>query len=589
MKTHTRHRWFAALIAAVAIAGLSLSSGTSVGAQSTPSTVPAATPETATPEVQPASLGPIGHQGRWLTTADGRVLMLNGTNFVDKNLFTPAGYGFEEDDAQWLAANGFDAVRLGFNAGAVMPTPGVIDTAYVDSFVETVELLEANGLLVLIDLHQDGWGPSLGSNGFPEWMTLTHGAENTGTPFPLYYLTNPAIQVAFDSFWANEKGPGDVPLQDRVATVFDVMAQRLAGSDAILGWDLLNEPWPGTNFGPCIESGPGCPAQDKASLDPYYSRMTGAIRNAGAEQLVFGEPWVLFNFGEPDTNIALPGGDANSGLSFHVYPLSDDKVPVVMDKAEAWSATTGGALLNTEFGANPDPKFTDMNIKEFDRALIPWMHWAYNENTIEDLKAPPSDHEADNVDALVRPHPLAIGGTPTRLDYDLPTRVMRFTWDTTGPDGTQFPADTETVFQVAPRTYPKGYKVLTVGATVTSEPNAASLTVVADGSTAEPKVVVYPADSPTPSLDFPEVELPATPITPGPSTDEPPAAEPSSNGNAPSDGNAPSNGKAPSDGNAPSNGKAPSAGNQPTDGNEAGAPVASTGPITAPLTPRFTG
>lgn len=48
--------------------------------------------------------------------------------------------------------------------------------------------------------------------------------------------------------------------------------------------------------------------------------MTGAIRNAGAEQLVFGEPWVLFNFGEPDTNIALPGGDANSGLSFHVYP-----------------------------------------------------------------------------------------------------------------------------------------------------------------------------------------------------------------------------------------------------------------------------
>jgi hypothetical protein len=131
----------------------------------------------------------------------------------------------------------------------------------------------------------------------------------------------------------------------------------------------------------------------------------------------------------------LPGGDANSGLSFHVYPLSDDKVPVVMDKAEAWSAATGGALLNTEFGANPDPKFTDMNIKEFDRALIPWMHWAYNENTIEDLKAPPSDNEADNVDALVRPHPLAVGGTPTRLDYDLPTRVMRFTWDTTGPDG----------------------------------------------------------------------------------------------------------------------------------------------------------
>ncbi len=519
MTTTLRRRAATGLCAIVMIASMALVNSTSAGAQSDP------------PEVAPASLGPIGHEGRWLTTADGRVLMLNGTNFVDKNLFTPAGYGFAEDDAQWLAANGFDVVRLGFNAGAVMPTPGVIDEAYLDSFIETVELLEANGLLVMIDLHQDGWGPTLGSNGFPEWMTLTHGAENTGTPFPLYYVTNPAIQAAFDSFWGNEKGPGDVPIQDQVAKVFDAMAQRLADSDAILGWDLINEPWPGTDFGPCLETGPGCPDQEKSSLDPFYSRMTKAIRGAGAEQLVFGEPWVLFNFGETDTDIALPGGDPNSGMSFHVYALSNDKIPVVMDKAEAWQKKTGGALVNTEFGANPDPEYTDLHIKEFDKALVPWMHWAYNENTIEDLKAPPEDNEATNVDALVRPHPLAVGGTPTRLDYDLAERVMRFTWDTARPDGTQSAADTETVFQVAPRTYPKGYKVLTVGATVTSEPGAASLTVVPDGSGAEPKVVVYPADAAPPSLDFPAAPVvtpPATPgaPTPGAPTPTPPGAGP---------------------------------------------------------------
>ena len=150
---------------------------------------------------------------------------------------------------------------------------------------------------------------------------------------------------------------------------------------------------------------------------------------------------------------------------------------------------------------------------------------AYNENTIGNLKAPPGQSEADAVDAIVRPHPLAVGGTPTRLHYQLAERVMRFTWDTTGPDGTQSPADTESVFQVAPRTYPKGYKVLTVGATVTSPSDAASLTVVADGSGDEPKVVVYPADAEPPSLDFPEDQAaPSDDTAPPPSPDSSPSA-----------------------------------------------------------------
>ena len=32
-------------------------------------------------------------------------------------------------------------------------------------------------------------------------MTLTDGATNTHTGFPLYYVTNPAIQAAFQNLW----------------------------------------------------------------------------------------------------------------------------------------------------------------------------------------------------------------------------------------------------------------------------------------------------------------------------------------------------------------------------------------------------
>ena len=152
------------------------------------------------------STGPglISHDGRWLTDSQGRVVLLHGVNLVAKGPETPAERGFDDDDAQWLQDNGFDAVRLGLSPDAFMPTPGAVDPAYLTSFAATAQLLTDHGLLVLVDLHQDGWGPVTSGNGFPEWMTFTHGATNTHTGFPLYYVTNPAIRAAFDGFWSKE-------------------------------------------------------------------------------------------------------------------------------------------------------------------------------------------------------------------------------------------------------------------------------------------------------------------------------------------------------------------------------------------------
>ena len=179
------------------------------------------------------------------------MLLLHGVNFVAKvDGETPAEMGFGDDDAQFLADNGFDVVRLGLTAGSIMPSPGVIDTAYL-AFRQTIDTITGHGLLVLVDLHQDGWGPSLGSDGFPEWMTITHGAENTHTGFPLYYITNPAIQAAFDSFWGNEAGPESIGIQDRVGTMMAALAESVGNNSGVLGYDLLNEPWPGTVWQPC--------------------------------------------------------------------------------------------------------------------------------------------------------------------------------------------------------------------------------------------------------------------------------------------------------------------------------------------------
>ncbi len=470
--------------------------------------------------------GPIGHHGRWVTDADGRVLLLHGVNFVAKvDGVTPAAMGFGDDDAAFLADNGFDVVRLGLTAGSIMPSPGVIDTAYLASFRQTIDTITSHGLLVLVDLHQDGWGPSLGDDGFPAWMTITHGAVDTNTTFPLYYITNPAIQAAFDSFWGNEPGPENVHLQDRVGTMMTALAKTVGNNPGVLGYDLLNEPWPGTVWQPCATDPAGCPDQDEA-LDGYYARMAGAIRTQDPSRLLLGEPYVLFNFGMAPTTITLPGNDPASGMSYHLYPADPALEPAVQDFAIQWADRTCGAIVNTEFGATSDVIAIDREVNELDGSLVPWIWWAYNENFAGDMSKPIGETPINEpvVDTLVRPHPRAVAGTPLLHSFDVASRVLRFSYSTARADGGSWPDGSVTEFQVAARTYPEGYQVRVTGGTVTSAPNAQVLTVAADAGAADVSVTIWPAGQPEP----PGVALSAVlPVDPCPSAaDVTPAAAP---------------------------------------------------------------
>ncbi len=459
-----------------------------------------------------ANDGPIGHDGRWLADGQGRVVLLHGVNLVAKGTQSPAQRGFDEDDAQWLADNDFDVVRLGLVAADVMPTPGVIDTAYLDSFQSTVDTLTDHGLLVLVDLHQDGWGPTLGDDGFPGWMTITHGATDTHTGFPYYYVTNPAIQAAFDSFWGNEAGPGGVDLQDRVGAIFAALATRFAANPGVLGYDLINEPWPGSTYLDCLQLVDGCPTLDHDRLDPYYARMDAAIRAEDSDHLVFGEPWVLFNFGQSQTHISRPGGDANSGMSFHLYTLDPAKDPTLLANARDWSTATGGALLDSEFGATQDTTTIDRQVDETDAALIPWIWWSYDEEIVPDLTAPPggANLRTATADALVRPHPVLVAGTPSGLAYDEAAHVMSFTYSTTDPAGRRLGADATTVVEVPDRPYPDGWHAVVEGGTITSAPGVSPLTVVASAGASTVTVVISPGVAP----DSSDTTAPAPPPTP---------------------------------------------------------------------------
>lgn len=413
--------------------------------------------------------GPVSHQGRWLTDSAGRILLLHGVNMVAKEPpYEPAATGFSDKDAVWLAANGFRVVRLGILATGLMPTPGTVNESYISSIAATVNDLSRHGIYVLLDFHQDGWGPSLGSDGFPAWMTVTDGATNTHASFPLYYIQNPAIQHAFQSFWDNVAGPNHTPLQVDYVQMFAAVASRFADDPDVLGYDLFNEPWPGTTWKSCLANRNGCPDLDSTELGAAYTRVVRGIRSAGDDHLVFGEPFVLFNFGLSSTHIPLPGADPEAGMSFHLYTTSPSNDPDVLANAVAWSASTGGALLNTEWGATTDTAAIVRQTNELDSALLPWIFWSYCCEVVRSLHAPPTGTNLvkTTVGALVQPYPLAVAGTPQHLVYTTSTRTLSFTWSTTRAGGGSFASAAVTSLAVPASVYPAGYTVDVVGGTV---------------------------------------------------------------------------------------------------------------------------
>lgn len=406
----------------------------------------------------------------------GRTVLLRGVNVNQIHEYATNAPGFAptipltDDDLARIAALGFDTVRLLVSWSLLEPVPGTIDTTYLATVRHWVEAAAAHDLYVVVDMHQDAWGvavgtpngtdcpppltPNIGWDGAPAWATITDGL--TTCRAALRELA-PAVAQAWTHFYVDEQ-PGNV--RSHLVAVWGRLAASLADLPNVAGWDLLNEPNPGS-----ITVG----AAELALLGRYQDEALDAIRAAeaaapgGVRHVGLFEPsaeWSAFGV----TAVQLPGFTDQTDIAFapHLYADSitaDRSLGITAltigqghDAAGLVAALHGVPYWSGEWGWFGDPATDGAKVREYgaeeDAHLAGGAWWSWKQ-------------------ACGDPHVVgARGATPNGTSPSL----VRFSC----PDGTELgiPAPFATVLS---RAYPRAAPGRLVA--LSSEPESGAMTL----------------------------------------------------------------------------------------------------------------
>jgi len=496
-------------IALVACLGLAVTGPSAFNASSaTPAPAPASTSAFPAPQA-------LNHTGRRFTDEQGRVVVMHGTNMINKLApYTPDALGFGAKDLQFLADNGFNGIRLGLTWAAVEPQPGVYDNTYIDKIVALAAQAEQYGLTPVVNFHQDGYSEQYGGNGAPGWASISYGIPGlTFLPPPANVL--PGAAIANENFWANAKASDGIGLQDHFAAAWKHVAQRF-GSDTGTVFELYNEPSTGiVDIAPCVLP-ICCPLFDMFKLAPFYHRVLKAVRQVDPTRLVMVEPNAFFGL---DARTWLPSmNDPQVGFAFHDYcatslvplpiPLPgvcDLLTGITLSNAQAHFASTGEPMNMNEFGAGDSDATVSSLLDRADQQMLSWMHWAYwaqdfgKAATYGLVNDPSKAPEGDNVKqglltVLTRPSPRVVAGTPQGWSWNATASTFKASYATARADGHgTFPAGATSEFFVHPRFFPNGYQVQVTGGQVTSAPDASWLMIASAPGASQVTVTVTPA------------------------------------------------------------------------------------------------
>ncbi|MEV6202784.1 cellulase family glycosylhydrolase [Streptomyces sp. NPDC051771] len=228
-----------------------------------------------------------------LTDSRGRVLTLRGWNVEDKaNRGDAALSAVTERHFRDMRAKGFNFARLLVFWDDLEPRPGQYSQAYLRKIERVLDWAEKYDVKVLLDAHQDVFGPAFGHRGIPAWATRTDGLPFTPRPddwFSEYF--EPAVQRAFTHLYEDED------LRRAQARMWQVLAERFDDHPAVLGYDPINEPMGELREGEDLPT--AARRIEREQLTPMYDRIADAIRTADRDAWIFVEPTPIVGEGVP--------------------------------------------------------------------------------------------------------------------------------------------------------------------------------------------------------------------------------------------------------------------------------------------------
>lgn len=204
----------------------------------------------------------ISVNGKRLVDEYGRERIFNGINFVYKGVEKdPDGvirYHTDITDSllKALKKKGVNIIRLGLTWAGIEPEMEEYNLAYLDGFKEALSLCEKNEIYVFADWHQDLFSHfcSAPGDGAPQWACVH--TKKRKDPYFIWaegYFFHKDIHKAFDDFW-NNADIGGKGLRDRFCDMLTFTVNYLKDSPALIGYDVFNEPFPGTPGGELFRS-----------------------------------------------------------------------------------------------------------------------------------------------------------------------------------------------------------------------------------------------------------------------------------------------------------------------------------------------
>jgi endoglycosylceramidase len=193
------------------------------------------------------SKNPISVSGMRFIDSFGRQVIFSGFNYVNKN---PSENYLSHDSAEVFARMnswGVNCLRLGIIWDGAEPEPGKFDEKYLDEIEKKVSWAAMHNIYVMLDMHQDLFSRKF-SDGAPLWATLDENLPHqTGSVWSDAYLMSMAVQRSFDNFWDNKPAPDGVGIQDHYINLWKHIAKRFSGYKNVIGYDVMNEPFNGSN------------------------------------------------------------------------------------------------------------------------------------------------------------------------------------------------------------------------------------------------------------------------------------------------------------------------------------------------------